>query len=365
MNERIRYEHTYFIYQFQIDNMKQYITNLLENKNIYINLFEKEKDIDLYSYFSKQAKELFFPSFQFKKEQISKIEKMTKKQKIKFFLKQEAFYAEYNTKQAIPAKLGEKDGTFFTIEKIEIICFSTGIGFLTMKTQLEDAKQIMQILDFNYQFKNIISGQADKNTCQDIKIQTNYFENASQIIELINSITMQNKNKKEIFLYSYVCIASEDWKNKEDFQKIKLKYKNLVNAKPSNEKTMEGKSIYETNYIHVGISKSGMGVVASSKEIFNYTKLPYYLERQYLYTLIIGLYKRKINEKTNFKKQININITNDKLGIKILKQMDKQFKIKDNRIKEKRNNKLNNILLSILLILLVFSLWILLKIING
>ena len=41
MNERIRYEHTYFIYQFQIDNMKQYITNLLENKNIYINLFEK------------------------------------------------------------------------------------------------------------------------------------------------------------------------------------------------------------------------------------------------------------------------------------------------------------------------------------
>ena len=67
MNERIRYEHTYFIYQFQIDNMKQYITNLLENKNIYINLFEKEKDIDLYSYFQNKQRSYFFQVFNLKK----------------------------------------------------------------------------------------------------------------------------------------------------------------------------------------------------------------------------------------------------------------------------------------------------------
>lgn len=375
MNERVRYAYTYFLHPFKVNNKEKYLTSLLANKNISIKLFEKEKDLDIYSYFSSDAKLEFFESFQLKREEQTKI---MNKQSIKGLLKQKTVYLEYNNQQAIPAKLGEKDGIFFSIEKLEIICFSTGTCFLVMKTQLEDIHELSQILDFNYEFRKISSGKKQEKNNQSIKIQNNSFESAKGIIELINSLTMQNSEEKEMLVYSYVCISSEDWNKKEDFQTIQEGYQKLIHVKHSQdkEKIVYGKSIYETNYMQVGISRNGMGVAASSKDDFNYTKLPYYLERQYLYTFIIGIYQKEKMIQRNINGEIQTKITEDELGIKLLQEINKQIqlsqkyknaKISDEKHEQKKNKQLNQILLIILGISLIFNLinlWILFNMLN-
>lgn len=375
MNERVRYAYTYFLHPFKVNNKEKYLTSLLANKNISIKLFEKEKDLDIYSYFSSDAKLEFFESFQLKREEQTKI---MNKQSIKGLLKQKTVYLEYNNQQAIPAKLGEKDGIFFSIEKLEIICFSTGTCFLVMKTQLEDIHELSQILDFNYEFRKISSGKKQEKNNQSIKIQNNSFESAEGIIELINSLTMQNSEEKEMLVYSYVCISSEDWNKKEDFQTIQEGYQKLIHVKHSQdkEKIVYGKSIYETNYMQVGISRNGMGVAASSKNDFNYTKLPYYLERQYLYTFIIGIYQKEKMIQRNINGEIQTKITEDELGIKLLQEINKQIqlsqkyknaKISDEKHEQKKNKQLNQILLIILGISLIFNLinlWILFNMLN-
>lgn len=373
MNERVRYSYTYFLHPFKVSNRKKYLTSLFANKNISVKLFEKEKDLDIYSYFSSEAKLQFFESFQLKKEEQTKL---INQKNIKNILKQKTVYLEYNNQQVLPAKMGTKDGIFFTIEKIEIICFSTGICFLTMKTQIENPQEFSQILDFNYKFREINLGKSQLKDYENITIQTNSFENAEQLIQLINSLTMQYEKEKEMYVYTYTCISSEDWRTKEDFKEIEEDYKKMINIKHSQdkEKILYGQSIYQTDYIHLDISKMCLGMVASSKDDFNYTKLPYYFERQYLYTFIIGLYYKEIIMEGQIEQKIML--TEDELGVKLLQAIEEQFNLtkkeKENKenIKlqlQKKNIKINKALLIIFGILFVFNLgtlWILLNILN-
>ena len=60
MEEKVRYQYSYFIYPFVIKNYENYIYSLLKNKKIKLDLFEKEKDIELYTYFHVNIKEYFF-----------------------------------------------------------------------------------------------------------------------------------------------------------------------------------------------------------------------------------------------------------------------------------------------------------------
>lgn len=378
MNERIRYAYTYFLHPFQVKNRKKYLAGLIANKNIQIKLFEKEKDIDLYSYFSNDAKKEFFESFELEKAKRIQIEKMTNNQKINYFSKQKTVYLEYNNSQSFPAKLGEEDGIFFNIEKIEIICFSTGMCFLVMKVQIEDISEFSQILDFNYKFKKINSGNYELKGYESIKIQTNSFENAEEMLQFINLLTTKYSKEKEMFVYSYICIDSEDWQEKQDTEIIQDNYQKLINVRRSQdkEKLLYGNLIYETNYIQVAMSKTGLGVIASSKEDFNYTKLPYYFERQYLYTFIIGLYKKENIMQNIISSNLEINITEDELGIELLKGINKEFQLtkryenaKQNYQiqQQKKNKQINQILLVILGISIIcnfVNLWILLNMLN-
>ena len=68
MEEKVRYQYSYFIYPFVIKNYENYIYSLLKNKKIKLDLFEKEKDIELYTYFHVNIKEYFFESMTWNNE---------------------------------------------------------------------------------------------------------------------------------------------------------------------------------------------------------------------------------------------------------------------------------------------------------
>ena len=60
---------------------------------------------------------------------------------------------EYTIKKDIQGKTAERNGIFFKIPKIEIICFNTGICFLCIKTNIEESDKFSDLLNFNYKFR--------------------------------------------------------------------------------------------------------------------------------------------------------------------------------------------------------------------
>ena len=64
---------------------------------------------------------------------------------------------EYYLDEDVQGKMGEENGIFFDVEKIEIICFKTGICFLSLKTHIDGTESFSDILDFNYRFKTLCS----------------------------------------------------------------------------------------------------------------------------------------------------------------------------------------------------------------
>ena len=151
MELKTNYQYSYFIYPFAIkeENYKRYIKNLIKNKKFKIKFFDYFKDVELYKYFVPTVKQDFFQDFSFDKEKINKFNKLSYGQQIKILENQNCLIFEYLLKKQIQGKIEEKDGIFFTIPKIELICFNTGICFLSIKTHLEETNNFSDILNFN------------------------------------------------------------------------------------------------------------------------------------------------------------------------------------------------------------------------
>ena len=122
---------------------------------------------------------------------------------------------EYTLKKDIQGKLEQNSGIFFNIQKIEIICFSTGICFLCIKTNLEDYQEFNNILNFNYKFRDIKQENALKDYDK-IYLQTNTFSDVNKLAEFIKDITGSDIETMKLdidtqrFLtYSYVCIDQQ------------------------------------------------------------------------------------------------------------------------------------------------------------
>ena len=64
---------------------------------------------------------------------------------------------KYNFKTKVQGKVDDNEGIFFNIDKIEIICFDTGVCFLSIKTDIENSEKFSDLLNFNYRFKDINS----------------------------------------------------------------------------------------------------------------------------------------------------------------------------------------------------------------
>ena len=193
MELKTNYQYTYFIYPYAIqeENYKKYVTSLIKNKNYQIKFFDSFKDVELYKYFVPSVKEKIFQDFSFNREKINSFYKLSLNKQIKKLEKQSCLIFEYILENEMQGKVEEKDGIFFTIPKIELICFNTGICFLAIKTNLLETNNFEDILSFNYKFENLNLENKNIKKLQNIKIQTDAFSNMNKISEILEQITGQ------------------------------------------------------------------------------------------------------------------------------------------------------------------------------
>ena len=376
MELKLKYQYTYFIKPFLIKESKylEYILSLLNNKNCTLKIFEKERDLSLYSYFMPNIREYFFSSFSFDRNTAFKMEKLDNRTKAVILSKLHCNIFEYTMDKKAQGKVNNEEGIFFNIEKIEIICFDTGVCFLVIKTNIENTEKFSDLLNFNYRFKDINTDVSSLRDFTNIKIQTDKFSNMSELSDFIDYIIgVKNNNikledvdlyNKRFFVYTYSCINQDNWNKEEDFQNIKnefLRYNNLLSNNDSldfnkKEQIENIKSIEEYRFSRFGFTKQSASLMTSSIDINNYTKLLFSYENEYLYTLIISLYQRiylkklenDFNSKKNlsfirkkftkFTKEIWLNeITNSNIGTSLYNKWKETFELQEiyNEIKNK------------------------------
>lgn len=305
MELKTNYQYTYFIHPFIIKDGKyqKYIMKMLKDKNCELKIFQKEKDFKMYQYFLPKTRDFLFSSFSLGNSKLKKLEELPIETRAAILSKYPCNIFEYTLKRDIQGKVDGKKGIFFTIRKIEIICFNTGICFLAMKTCLEDDAKFSEILNFNYKFRDINQEESNLDTYDNIRLQTDSFSDVETFKEFIKNITGSNIeaiklniDTERFLTYSYVCVDQEAWNATNEFDKIKhnyVKYANILPADNSRNIEIESaRTFSKWKYAKIGVSKLGVMLFSSSSDLNNYTILPDEYENQYFYTYILNLYKK-------------------------------------------------------------------------
>ena len=321
MELKTKYQYTYFIYPYVIKENKftRYLIKLLKDKNCSLRVFKKEKDLSLYSYFSHRARNYMFNSFNFSRTRLAKLEEFPIDTKAAILAQSPCIIFEYNMKKDIQGKTAEGNGIFFKIPKIEIICFNTGICFLCIKTNIEESERFADLLNFNYKFRDINQEFSNLNNYDNIRVQTDCFEDVKYFKEFINGLTgpateaMKLDIDTERFLtFSYVCIDQESWNNNNEFDNIRSNYMKFLNILPSDNSVNYSKEsmkvISKWKYAKLGVTKQGVTLFSSSCDMNNFTVFPHEFEQQYLYTYILAIYTKIYLRKINldFKQGVNV-----------------------------------------------------------
>ena len=86
MELKTKYEYTYFIYPYVIKESKylKYLMKLLKDKNCELRIFKKDKDMDIYSFFSHRTREYMFGTFNYSKNKIKQLEELPLETKRQF-----------------------------------------------------------------------------------------------------------------------------------------------------------------------------------------------------------------------------------------------------------------------------------------
>lgn len=399
MELKTNYQYTYFIYPFAIKekNYKRYVSNLIKNKNYKIKFFDSFKDVELFKYFVPNVKEKLFQDFSFNTEKISKFRKLRPNSKFNSLKEQNCVIFEYILNDEIQGKIDEKDGIFFTIPKIELICFKTGICFLMIKTHLLATDTFSDILNFNYKFENINFENKNIKKLENIKIQTDKFNSISSISKILEDITGKKLESKQLdidenlfLVYTYACVDSSCWNKDNDFENIENEFIKLAEVKPSNATINVDydklSMIANSSYMKIRITSKCSALICSSADSYNYTRLAEGYENQYLYTYIIALhqkyYLKKLNKEFNNKTKETINkflkftnniwiseITEESFGQKLYKRCREKFNLVDlfkeaknkydifyKKLNIEKNKKRNIIILLLIVITLIIEL---------
>lgn len=400
MELKTKYQYTYFIYPYIVKENKydKYMLKLLNHKNCKVKFFEKEKDMDLYTYFLPKIKEFMFQNFEFGKEKIQEFEKFNKDMQSVILARYPVTMFEYDLGTDVQGKAGEEEGIFFHIQKMQIVCFNTGICFLVMKTNIEETNDFRDVLDFNYKFRDIYSELNGLKKYENIRLQTATFGEVKSLTDLIKELTGNVEDAKALnidtnrFLtFAYTCIEQDSWNDDKQFKDIEFEFFKYANIFPSSYKSNFDKRHMEIlskwKFIRTGFTKEGMGLLTSGIDIHNYTKLPYLYENQYLYTYIFAQYqkiylKKLENEAKNknmsadarekfikFSKELWIGeVTNDDVGTNIYKktrlvcdiqklyeEVKNKFDIAYKELNIEKESKMNKIILVLLGISLLLN----------
>ena len=362
MELKTKYQYTYFIYPYIIDenNYTNYMYKLLKNKKCKLKIFEQEKYPGMYNYFLPRIQEYMFWTFDLRKNRIKELQSMNVRTKAAILSKYHCNIFEYELTKDMQAKVGEKNGIFFDIEKIELVCFNSGICFLLLKTILPKVSSFSDVLNFNYKFREINSENNHLKDYENIKLQTGRFKDTKDLTEFIKEIAGNNIEAKKInvqtdkfITYSYTCIDQSTW-NEETVAKEFAKYVNIYpESKQDTDKRVD-RSIELDKFTRCGFSNSSMVLLTTDVNIENYTKILYKFENEYLYTYILNLYKKiylkKINYELSKKKKFELvknkfidfasdiwieEVTNDDYGQIIDKKIKEALKTEETFIKLK------------------------------
>lgn len=361
MELKTNYQYTYFIYPFAIrkENYRKYIKGLLSSVKFNIKFFDSFKDVDLFNYFLPSIKKKYFQDFSFSKEKINAFEKLNRFNRRRILLEQDCIMFEYKLENEYQGKIGEQEGIFFKISKIEIVCFNKGVCFLLIKTNIEESNNFDDILNFNYKFSNLGLEAKNLKNINNIKIQTDRFNNMQELNTFIENITgtkiINNEidiDENSLQIYTYACVDSKYWNKNTDFKNIEKEFIKFAEVYPSssnNYKEYDKLTILaNSNYMRLRINNKCSALICSSTESENYTKLAFEYENQYLYTYLIALYQRyylkKINRQlTNMNNNKNYiqrladfkigmldtEITQESFGHKIYKRCRDKFNLED------------------------------------
>lgn len=302
-----KYQYTYFIYPYLIDNggYQKYMQKLLKNKKCKLRIFEKEKDMHLYQYFLPDIRNFAFWSFGLKKDSLREFEQLNIGLKAKLLSEHECNVFQYELKKDIQGKVGQDGGIFFDISEIKIICFKTGICFLLFKTNLSEDKSFTDILNFNYKFREVNSKTYSMKEYENIRLQSDMFKDITEISDMIKEITEDsseliktNFDNEKMMVYSYCCLDQNFWNDDTEDEFIDSmfeKYRMILPAgKQIPDKIGEKKStqILDSKFVRYGISSSGTVLLTSDIQTQNYTIIAQKFESEYLYTYILELYKK-------------------------------------------------------------------------
>lgn len=400
MELKTKYQYTYFIYPYIVEENKyaDYLYSLLKKKQCKLKLWNRKKDTAIDSYFLPEIKEEMFWSLDLNQQALKDYESMDHKMKANLLSKKPCCFFEYHLKEDVPGKIGEKNGIFFDITKVEIICFSTGLCFLLMKTALTENSPFTDVLNFNYKFRDIQSAVAPSKEYESIKIQTNKLNNMQSFAEFIKQIAGTNQIAKKMNLdtnklitYAYVCLDQSDWNENTNIKMIEKEFEKYRNIKPASEQvndiTYPSDNVYKEKYAYYAFSNNSTMLLTSDINVNHYTKLPFQYENEYLYHYIYLLHKKNYLKKLtydfrqtknfesvkrrflNFAKRDWIyEVTSDDFGVILEQYYRKEQNLDDTFLKLKneydllykeyeigKSNKHNTWIIAIIGIMLIFN----------
>ncbi len=312
MSISAKYQYTHFIYPFLIEDNKylSFINNLLnQEKKWKLKIHEHQEDEDMYDFFLPYMRKFLFPTLFWSKDLIKKYKSMGNSSKANVLKKASCITFDFNLdniKMGAPNKK-KYDVIDFNIMSMKIICFSPGICFLDIKTEVEDDNENIdfeKILDFNNIFREISPRNSANNK---LNIKARGIDNINDITIFIQSIISGFESNDldkiyydKMFTYSYVCIGKEDWNEDTNFNSLKndfYKFQYVVDSKSSaifnNDcSKLEENTYSRWKYSMFGFSRESGVVLVSENEKYNITKMPHNFEKGYLYMLLIAFYQR-------------------------------------------------------------------------
>ncbi len=324
-----KYQYTYFIYPYIIDEKqyKKYLQDLLRNKKCKLRIFDKQKDIHLYTYFLPNIRDYMFWSFETSNIGLKNFNKLDSTVKSTLLAEHDCNIFNYEIKENLQGKVDVDSGIFFEISEIKIICYKTGVCFLVFKTNLENTKNFSDVLNFNYKFREINSIAYSLKEYENIKIQSSSFKNVKDITELIKEIAgntditkRDNIGNDKFFVYSYVCLDQKDWNentSEDELDTIFEKYSSILpqSSQIINDKYTQNnnKNMYKNQYIKYGFTSTSTVLLTSNINTANFTIVPQKYESEYFYTYILTLYKKIFLNKLNYEFKNNLKKAEDGL----------------------------------------------------
>ena len=197
MELKTKFQYTYFIHTFLINKSRydKYIAKLLKDEKFNLRIFQKEKDLELYSYFLPRMRTFLFKTFELNKERLEKLDELPFDTKTAIISDMPCVTFEYDLQKDLQGKTVDENSIFFKIQKVSVVCFNTGICFLALKTNIEESDKFADVLNFNYKFRDI---NQEYNNYDDIKLQADYFADMQEIKKFIIDITGPNFDAMKI-----------------------------------------------------------------------------------------------------------------------------------------------------------------------